>query len=64
MWSILVLDKHPLDRLVRCLILANVDSMGLVVRMLFQCVLTASLHNFFSFLDYDDTASRLRIIPR
>jgi hypothetical protein len=30
-------DRQPFDRLVRCRIVANADSIGLLVRMLCQC---------------------------
>lgn len=38
MCSIVSRDRQPLDRFVRCRMVANVDSMGLVVRMLCQCL--------------------------
>ena len=37
MASAVLLERHPLDRTVRCRTVANVLSMGLVVRRCFQC---------------------------
>lgn len=42
MCSMPVLDKQPFDRLVRYLIVAKHDSIGLVERMLFQCLAVKS----------------------